>query len=79
MQISDGGEWLKDFFEEGEEIVGYDNVDELVDKVAYYLDHDEERNRIALGGYRRVMRQHRFRERMRQAGELIEMGMQKIG
>ncbi len=79
MQISDGGEWLKDFFEEGEEIVGYDNVDELVDKVSYYLDHDEERNRIALGGYRRVMRQHRFRERMRQAGELIEMGMQKIG
>ena len=28
-----------------------------------------------MNGYRRVMRDHRFRDRMRQAGELIERGM----
>jgi len=79
MQISDGGEWLQDFFEEGKEIVGYDDADDLIDKVRYYLDHDEERQRIALNGYRRVMKDHRFKQRMRQVAEIIQGGMSRTG
>jgi hypothetical protein len=75
MQISDGGQFLNHFFEVGEEIIGYRGVDDLIDKIHYYLAHDAERQRIAMNGYRRVMRDHRFRDRMRQAGELIERGM----
>jgi spore maturation protein CgeB len=75
MQISDGGRFLNDFFEVGEEIIGYRGVDDLIDKIRYYLAHDAERQRIATNGYRRVMRDHRFQARMRQAGELIRRGM----
>ena len=79
MQISDGGEYLSDFFEVGSEIVGYRDADDLIDKIRYYLDHEEERKRIALNGYGRAMRDHRFRHRMTQAGELIERGMRQLG
>jgi spore maturation protein CgeB len=79
MQISDGGEYLNAFFKVNEEIIGYRNANDLIDKLRYYLEHDDERRMIAMNGYRRVMKDHRFRDRMRQAGELIEQGMARIG
>ncbi len=75
MQISDGGRHLDAFFEEGREIVGYGNVDEMIDKIRHYLSHDDERIEIARNGYRRAMRDHRIGHRLQQAGELIEQGM----
>jgi spore maturation protein CgeB len=75
MQISDGGRHLNAFFEEGREIVGYRDLDDMIDKIRYYLDHDDERREIARNGYRRVMRDHRAGHRMQQAGRLIEEGM----
>ena len=78
MQISDGGKYLDTFFTVGEEIAGYTDPDDLIEKLRYYLRHDEERQRFALNGYRRVMKDHRLRDRMRQAGELIEKGMGRV-
>jgi len=49
--------------------------DDLVDKIRYYLDHEDERNRIALAGYRKVMREDLMTHRLRRAGELIEDGI----
>lgn len=77
MQLSDGGEYLGAFFAPGEEIVGYSDADDLIDKLQYYLRHGDERRAIACRGYRRVMKDHRFRDRMRQAGCLIQRGMQR--
>jgi spore maturation protein CgeB len=79
MQISDGGEHLDAFFRTGEEVVGYRSVDDLIDKIRYYLDHESERQRIALQGYRRVMRDYRYRDLMQRAGHLIRAGMQRAG
>jgi glycosyltransferase involved in cell wall biosynthesis len=79
MQISDGGEYLNQFFQAGEEIVGYKNVDDLIDKIRYYLDHDEERQAIVLAGYRRVLRDYRIGKLLLQAGELIKQGMKRLG
>lgn len=78
MQISDGGQYLDAFFAVGEEIIGYTGADDLIDKVRYYLANEEERIRIARNGFTRVHRDHRFPLRMRQAGELIERGMQRV-
>jgi len=75
MQISDGGRHLGAFFAVGEEIVGYRDADDLIEKVRYYLAHDDERIDIARQGYRRVMSGHRIRDRFRELAELIERGM----
>ena len=75
MQISDGGPFLDNFYEPGREIVGYSSADDLIEKIRYYLEHDAERESIARAGFRRAMRDHRMKQRLRQAGELIESGM----
>ena len=75
MQISDGGEYLSEFFKVGQEIESYETVEELIDKVKYYLAYDEARERIARAGYRRVMRDHRIAYRLRDAGRVIESAL----
>ena len=75
MQICDGGEYLPAYYDVGKEIVGYDGPDELVKKIAWYLDHPDERKEIALNGYRAVMSRHRMRKRFHEAVELIRTGM----
>jgi len=75
MQISDGGQYLEQFFSVGEEVVSYRDADELIDKVQYYLVHDEERERIALNGFRRVRKDYRIADLLMKAGDLIKKGM----
>lgn len=72
MQISDGGEYLQEFFKVGEEIESYETPEELIDKINYYLAHDVARERIARAGYRRVMRDHRIARRLETATSLIK-------
>ena len=79
MQICDGGEFLETFFDVGTEVVGYRSADDLIDKIRYYLIHEEERLAIARAGYRRVMQDHRVSLRLRQAGAYIQRGMRDRG
>lgn len=71
MQISDGDEYLKDFFDVGKEIEGYSGTDELIDKIRYYLTHEQERIHIARNGFRRVMQAHRLKTRLAQAADIV--------
>lgn len=71
LQISDGGEHLDRFFKVGEEIVGYENADDLIDRIRYYLAHDKERIRIARNGYQRVVKDYRFSKSLQSIGQLI--------
>lgn len=75
MQISDGGAYLGDFFEVGKEIESYVDAAELIEKVRYFLAHDEERQRIAQAGFRRVRLDYRIGNLLRRAAKLIEEGM----
>ena len=75
MQICDGGEYLPTYYEVGKEIVGYDGPEELVRKVAWYLDHPDERNAIAMNGYRAVLSRHRMRRRFHELVPLLRAGM----
>jgi spore maturation protein CgeB len=79
MQISDGGDYLDRFFRVGKEIEGYASVEELAEKVRWYLDHEEERRRMALAGYRRALKDYRAAVLMQRAGDLIEQGMKRAG
>jgi spore maturation protein CgeB len=50
---------------EGEEVACFSNADELADKVKYYLAHQEERERIRLGGHKRCLEEHSIDHRAR--------------
>ncbi|MCR5210853.1 MAG: glycosyltransferase [Lachnospiraceae bacterium] len=61
-------------FEEGKEAVMYRSAEEALEKVRYYLSHDDERERISHGGYERVKADFSYDDRisrmLKQAGVL---------
>jgi spore maturation protein CgeB len=77
MQISDGGQDLEQFFSVEDEVISYRDADDLIDKVEYYLTHDDERERIALNGFRRVRKDYMIASLLRKAGDLIKKGMKQ--
>ncbi len=57
-------EELEDFFDIGKEIVCYRGPDDLVDKIRYYLSHDDERESIRMAGHERCLRDHSWQKRL---------------
>jgi spore maturation protein CgeB len=60
-------EELEEFFEIGKEVVCYTDVEDLADKIKYYLRHDAEREAIRLAGRRRCLRDHTWKKRFADA------------
>lgn len=60
-----------ELFEPDHELVIYYNIDELEDKVKYYLQHETERVRIAEKGFERVQAEHTYRHRINRMLEII--------
>ena len=56
---------IAEYFEDGRELVIYEDIPDLIAKVNYYLKHDDERRRIALNGYEKVRSEAAFERRMR--------------
>lgn len=54
---------LAEFFEPDREMVFYRTARELADKARYYLDHDDERERIRRAGHRRAISEHTWQKR----------------
>lgn len=52
------------YFTEGEDLVCFDGVEDMREKAAYYLAHEEERRRIAENGYKKVKQHHSYVERL---------------
>lgn len=57
-------EELAEYFIEGEDLEVFRDPDELVEKTAYYLSHEDQRLRIAMNGYRKVREYHTLDHRM---------------
>lgn len=54
MQICDCEHGLGELYRIGKEIVVYETISEAIEKIEYYLKHDEERMKIAKAGYLRA-------------------------
>lgn len=61
---------LESLFECGKEIECYEDRDELIEKVNYYLDNPEERELIASNGQKRVYKDHTVTKRMERIIEI---------
>lgn len=55
---------LSNYFDIGADIETYSCSDELVEKCGYYLGHDSERKKIAVKGYEKVCKEHRYIHRI---------------
>lgn len=63
--LSDYSATAAELFESGREIEFYGSVDELREKVTYYLTHDAARERIARAGYEKALKLGTYRDKMR--------------
>lgn len=62
---------LEEFFEIGKDLECYMSKEDLVSKIRYYLEHDEERARIAQNGYEKVKEHHTYEKRVQEIMEKI--------
>jgi spore maturation protein CgeB len=65
-------EELEEFYEIGKEVVCYDGPGDLLEKIKYYLVHEQEREMIRRAGYERCLRDHTWQRR-------FETAFQKMG
>ncbi|MEK6828750.1 MAG: glycosyltransferase [Nanoarchaeota archaeon] len=72
LLITDWKKNLGELFEIGKEVETYRTLDELVEKVRYYLTHDKEREKIAQAGQKRTLRDHTYEERSKKLSEIIK-------
>ena len=61
-----------DIFEEDQEIVMFKTPEELVDKVDYYLKHDDERKAIAKRGQEKVLECYNYEKKLTKIMEWVE-------
>jgi len=64
-------EELFEYFKPDEDFVCYSDYNDLLDKVNYYLEHEQERVAIAKNGCAKVRSQHTFRQRIEMILEIV--------
>lgn len=62
---------LETYYELGKEVVVYENTTDLIEKTKYYLNHDEERERISRAGYERTIKDHGYEKRFHEIFRII--------
>jgi spore maturation protein CgeB len=63
---------LSELFEPDREVVPYDGLADLTDKVRHYLSHEPERLTIARAGQARTLREHAYVQRIEQLSEMLQ-------
>lgn len=55
-----------DLFVPGKDFVYYESKENILDKIRYYLAHEEERRAVARNGHNKVAANHTYRHRVRE-------------
>lgn len=66
-------EEMFEYFEADKDFVYYTDYDDLRDKVAYYLEHEQERKEISHNGCEKVRKSHNLRSRMEEILEILRV------
>jgi spore maturation protein CgeB len=64
LQICTPADDLESYFVDGEEIIIANSVEDLIDKIKYYLDNPGEREQIAGAGRQRMLKDHQWEHRL---------------
>jgi hypothetical protein len=71
LLITDWKSDIGEMFEPGKEVVCYRDAEECADLIRYYLNHEEERVRIAQAGQARTLKDHSYGARAAQMASLF--------
>jgi spore maturation protein CgeB len=71
FQLVDERALLSESFAVGEEIVTFSSLADLKDKIAYYLERPDERERIGKKGRERVLKDHTYEKRLQEMLSII--------
>ena len=75
--LTDNKKNIGDLFVPGREIVVYNDPEDCVEKIKWLLEHEDERNAIALAGNRRTLTDHTVEKRCRQIIGIINTGLNR--
>ena len=64
FQLCGNADGIDEYYVDGDEIVIFFSAEDLIEKAKYYLEHGDERERIATNGYLRTLREHTWRHRI---------------
>jgi spore maturation protein CgeB len=64
LQLCDARDDMGNFYKQGEEIETFASPQEMMDKIHYYLSHEEERQAIVLRAYERTLKDHTYAKRV---------------
>lgn len=62
---------IPEYFEIGKDLETYESMEELEEKVQYYLTHEDERMEIAINGYEKTAASHSYEMRLAQMIKLL--------
>lgn len=62
---------IPEYFTVDRDLVVYESIPDLLNKIDYYLTHDEERMEIAANGQKKVLGQHTYDVRVRQMLDVV--------
>lgn len=71
--LTDPTEGLEILYTPGKEIECFSNFNELVEKIRYYLTHNEEREKIAQAGYERSLCDHTCEKRFNEIFKIVSL------
>jgi hypothetical protein len=66
---------LEHVFTKGEHLDWFDGEHDVLDRIAFWLRHDDERARIAAGGHAEVLRHHQYGNRVARIMHWLEHGL----
>lgn len=70
--LADKKRTTEDLFEVGKEVVVYENHQECIEAIKYYLEHEDERQAIASAGQKRTLKEYTYNQRMRELVKILE-------
>lgn len=70
---------LRLVYKVGEELVTYRSVGDCVEKVLWYLSHEEERERVAQAGHERALADHTWEQRFKELFDVLRRGLNSLG
>ncbi|MFH1879123.1 MAG: glycosyltransferase [Candidatus Omnitrophota bacterium] len=63
--ISDNQRDVKNLFENGKHLVIFNSVEDLREKLKFYIANEDQRAAIAMAGYKEVLEKHTYKDRIR--------------